>query len=41
MTSEDRLTRYLVPLRGWIVPYPAHHCRIESSYCLQPHTANI
>lgn len=39
--TNKTLTRYLAPLRGWIVPYPAHHCRKESSYCLQPHTAHM
>lgn len=39
--NETTLTRYLVPLRGWTVPYPAHHCRTESSYCSPPRTASI
>lgn len=39
--EQKTLTRYLVPLRGWTVPYPAHHCRTESSYCSPPHTASI
>lgn len=45
MASEERqeriLTRYLVPWKGWTVPYPARHCRTGSSYCSPPHTEKI
>lgn len=39
--QRKTLTRYPVPSRGWTAPYPARHCRTESSYYSPPHTANV